>query len=125
MSRGVDAARAATHDGNADVTELVAELARDFEAVLSRLPRPDHGHSIFVLRGELPLDVENYRRVVDFAEKRRIIFVLACQDMAAEILNTPELTAQVHGTPPIGNGLGGIDADAVNVHEPVPRGLKN
>ena len=73
MRRRVDAARAAAHDGDADVGELIRELARDFDSVMRRLARADHRHGIFVLRGQRAFDVEHDGRIVNFVAATRDI----------------------------------------------------
>ena len=75
MRRRVNPARAAAHHGDADIGELIRQLARGLDAVMRRHPRADHRHGIFVLRGQFTLDIKHQRRIVNFAEQRGIIFI--------------------------------------------------
>ena len=87
MRRRVNAARAAAHHRHADVGELIRQFARGLDAVMRRLPRADHRHGIFVLRGQFAFDVKHERRIINLAQQRGIIFIRRNQNVAAEIGN--------------------------------------
>src|SRR5204863_3458815 len=103
MRRGVDPARPSTDDRHTDVSKLICELARDLQAVMRRLARTDHGHSVFIFFCELPFNVKNHRRIVNFAQQIGIAFVLLSHDVAAEILDALKFCSQINRTLPGGD----------------------
>ena len=117
MRRRVNPARAAAHDGDADVGELIRQLARRLDAVMRRRARADHRHGVFVLRRQFALDVKHQRRIVNFAERRGIIFVGLDQNVAAEIRNALQFAGEVNRLFPGGNRLGGFVADVADAEQ--------
>ena len=117
VRRRVNAARPAADDGDPGVSQLVGDLARDFDAVMRRHARADHGHGVLVARGQAAQDVEEHGRIVNLPEQRRIILVGLEDDVAAGLLDAFEFAAEVHVLLPIGDGLGNFRPDAVDLLE--------
>src|SRR6266568_5369113 len=125
MRRRVDPARGAAHDGHADVSQLIRQLASGLQTVVRRLPRTDHGHRILVLRGELPADIKHDRRIVNLAEQFGIILVRLREDSAAEISDAFELAIEVNRLLPVRDCLRGFFADAVHAKQLLPGGFED
>ena len=106
--------RATTDDGDAQVSKLVGQLARDFEAVGCGHARTNHGDRVLVLWQQSAFDVENDWRVVDLTQQSRVFFVLLHDDAATEIIDALELGGKINGFLPIHNCLRGVGAEALD-----------
>ena len=84
---------------------------------MRRLPRADHRGGVFVLRGQLAIDVKHERRIVNLAEQRGLIFIRRNQDVAAEIRYAFQFAREVNGFLPTGNRPGGFVADVADAEQ--------
>ena len=117
MGGGVDAARAAADDGDAQVGELVGQLAGDFDAVMRGHARADHRDGVLVFGAQLAFDVEHDRRVVNLPQQFRVLGVGLRHDAAAGIRDAFEFGAQVDGLFPGGDGLRRVVANAADLEQ--------
>ena len=125
MRRRVNPARTAAYHRHADISQLIRQLARGFDAVMRRHPRTDHCHSIFVLGRQRALDIKDEWRVVNFPQRRGIFLVALNQNMAAELLNAFQFTRKVNGFFPAGNRPGGFITDVADAEQFTFGRLKN
>src|SRR3982751_5711932 len=105
MDGGIDAAGTAANDSNADVGELVTELAGDLHSVGGGHAGTHESHGIFVLRQEGAFDVEDDGRIVNLAQQLRVFGIILDDNVAAEIRDAFELGFKVDVLLPTGNGF--------------------
>ena len=117
MRRRVNPARAAAHDRHANISELICQFARRFEAIMRGHSRADHGHGIFVLRRQRAFDVKRDRRIVNLPEQLRIFLVALNQRAAAGVRKAFQFTRQINGLLPMHNGFGGFVTDVANAEQ--------
>ena len=96
MRRGVDAARATTHDRHAHISELIGQLPRRLQAVMRRQPRANHRDGVFVPGRQPAFDIEHNRRIVNLPQQPGIVGVGRRENVAAVFLDAFQLVAEVH-----------------------------
>ena len=125
MCRRVDAASATAHDGDAQVSQLIGQLAGDLQTIMGREAGADHRDRVFVLGSQPAFHIEHNRRVINLPQQLGIIFVRLGKDMATEVADALQFAAQVNGFLPAGNGLGGFVADALDMPQLLSGSIEN
>ena len=92
---------------------------------MGRLPGADHGDSVFVLRSELALHIEDEGRIINLAEQFGILLIVLCENVATKFLDALEFACEIDRALPRCNGFGDIDADAMDLHEFSARSVQN
>ena len=113
----VNPARAAADNRDAQVSELVSQLAGDFDAVMGRHPRADHRHGVLVLGQQLPFHIQHNRRIIDLLQQLRVFRVGLRDDVAAEVSDALQFGAQVDGLLPVRNRLSRVVANPAHLHQ--------
>ncbi len=123
MRRGVDPARETGDHRHARVGNLVAELLRRLQAVMARLARADDSHAARATSRNRALDIEHQRRVIDFAQARRILLVGLRDDLQPQFRCPLALLVRISRLLPRRDLLDHLVTDSSTPRKSVPRAV--
>src|SRR2546430_17292210 len=106
VRRGIDSARPSAHHSHTYIPELIPQLARDLDSIMSGHPRSDQGDRVLVLRRQTPLHIEDDWRIIYLPEHLGILGIALSNDAAPKFLNPFQFRAQWNICLPFGDGLG-------------------
>ena len=112
----VDAQRHAADDGHTGAGQLRSEHLRHLAAVGRGAPRPNDCDGPLVLAGHAPTHVENGRRTIDHAQRRRILRVVPGEWFDAGFLHALEFACGIDGAPCVQEQLDAAPVQASGLH---------
>ncbi len=125
MSCRINSACPATDHGDSRIGQLLAQTVGGFLAVVGGQARADDGNRAFILGQEVPLDVEEEGGIMDLAEERRVLFIFANDDPAADVFHPLQLAFQIDRGLPVADGGGGHFPHALHAQEVTEAGFED